>query len=784
MAQRLRGMAWERTPLGPPDGWDPALRTLVPILLSSNQPMFVVWGEDRTLLYNDGYGEILGQKHPQALGRDFLAVWSEIRADLESIVAAAYRGEPVQMDDIQLWMERKGYREETHFSFFYSPVRGQSGGIDGFFCACTETTAEVLASERVQLALEAGAIIGTWVWTVPDNRFIADERFAASFDLDPEQCRAGLPLEVVAESIHPDDWAKVERALAEVMARGGLYRCEYRVRQRGGNYRWIEANGRVEMDEAGRPVRFPGVLLDIEGRRRVEAERDQATALLKTFIDAVPGVVYAKDREGRLLVANRGTAELVGRPPEDFIGKTDREILADPAVAEAVMALDRRIMETGVAEQVEEWIDRPDGTPVLWWSTKAPLRDADGNIVGLIGSSVDITDRKRAEEALRLSEQALREADRRKDDFLAMLAHELRNPLAPISTASQMLRLSGDHSSTVTRASEIIARQVVHLTRLVDDLLDVSRVTRGLVELDREPVDVRAVVAAAVEQARPLVQSRGHELRMALEAGQAVVRGDFHRLVQVVSNLLNNAAKYTPQGGVIEIRLGVEHGDLDGGGVDQEQVVVQVSDNGAGIPADLLPRVFDLFTQAERTPDRAQGGLGIGLALVRSMVQLHGGRIEAASAGPNQGSTFTIRLPRMADRAPVDRGRADAPSATTHRQVLIVDDNVDAAATLAEMLQLLGHQVATADGAQAALDLAANGARWDTCILDIGLPDMTGYELGSRLRQVPGLESVLLIALTGYGQAHDRAIARRAGFDHHMVKPPDIGRLVEILDRR
>jgi CheY-like chemotaxis protein len=370
----------------------------------------------------------------------------------------------------------------------------------------------------------------------------------------------------------------------------------------------------------------------------------------------------------------------------------------------------------------------------------------------------------------------------------------LRNPLAPVSTAAQLLRLSGDQSATVARASEIIGRQVGHLTRLVDDLLDVSRVTRGLVELDREPVDMRSVVAAAVEQARPLVQSRGHELRMALEAGQFTVEGDFHRLVQVVSNLLNNAAKYTPQGGVIDVRLGVDRGgandvggDGAGGGPADEtggNVVVQVSDNGVGIAADLLPRVFDLFTQAERTPDRAQGGLGIGLALVRSMVQLHHGEIQAASAGLNQGSTFTIRLPRIPANASVDGPVVNTPSATSRRRILIVDDNADAAATMAEMLQLLGHQVATAHDVHAALALAANGAAWDTFILDIGLPEMTGYELGRRIRKLPGLESAMLIALTGYGQARDRAIAKDAGFDHHIVKPADLTRLVQILDRR
>src|SRR5688572_4216642 len=268
-----------------------------------------------------------------------------------------------------------------------------------------ESEQAALAAERVQLALDAGAIVGTWVWSIPDNRFVADERFAHSFGMDERQCREGLPLEAVADAIHPEDRAGVDAAIAEAMARGGAYRCEYRVRQYDGSYAWVEANGRVEKDEHGNAVRFPGVLLDHGERRRVEAERDRATALLRTFIEAVPGVVYAKDREGRLIIGNRGVSELLGLPQEAYIGRTDLEVLADREQAEVVMANDRRIMESGVAEQFEERIQLADGSPAWWLSTKAPLRDDAGQVIGLIRSSVDITDRKRTNHALRMSEQ-------------------------------------------------------------------------------------------------------------------------------------------------------------------------------------------------------------------------------------------------------------------------------------------------------------------------------------------------------------------------------------------
>jgi PAS domain S-box-containing protein len=420
-AELIAARDWSATGLGPANDWPVALRTLVDVMLGSNQPMFIVWGAERTLLYNDAYAEILASKHPAAVGRDFLEVWHEIRADLAPIVEQAYRGEPVHMDDIELWMERKGFREETHFSFSYTPMRGDTGEVAGFFCTCQEITGQIIAerrlreseasarmaAERVQLALAAGAIIGTWVWDLPADRFTVDEAFAKVFGIDPALGHEGLSLEQLLAAVHPDDRAGLVAAIDDAVARGGHYVHEYRVRDAGGNYRWIEANGRVEKAEDGTSSRFPGVLLDMEERRAIKAERDQATALLRTFADAVPGVVYAKDRQGRMVVANRGTTELIGKPPELYLGKTDAEFLDDKEQAAAVMATDERIMSSGVAEQLEEQVSLPDGTRVLWLSTKVPLRDGAGEVVGLVGSSIDITARKEIEAALEDERQTL-----------------------------------------------------------------------------------------------------------------------------------------------------------------------------------------------------------------------------------------------------------------------------------------------------------------------------------------------------------------------------------------
>jgi signal transduction histidine kinase/CheY-like chemotaxis protein len=373
------------------------------------------------------------------------------------------------------------------------------------------------------------------------------------------------------------------------------------------------------------------------------------------------------------------------------------------------------------------------------------------------------------------AQSELREANQRKDEFLAMLAHELRNPLAPISAAAELMEQAPQDTERVRRTSQVIGRQVRHMTGLVDDLLDVSRVTRGQVTITKAPQDMKSVVASAVEQVRPLIEARNHRLTLELPPDAAQVLGDETRLVQVLTNLLNNAAKYTPEGGHVALVMETE----------ASQVLVRVIDDGIGIAPELQPRVFDLFAQAERTSDRSQGGLGLGLALVKSLVGLHGGQVSCHSDGPNQGSCFTVRLPRFEPppEAPERRKhtRPDAPGGN-HR-IMIVDDNADAATMLGMLMEAAGHDVLVENGSLAGLKLAAE-ALPAICILDIGLPDMDGYELARRLREIDGMEHALLIAVTGYGQESDRQRAFAAGFDHHMIKPVDAQKLLRIVAER
>lgn len=363
--------------------------------------------------------------------------------------------------------------------------------------------------------------------------------------------------------------------------------------------------------------------------------------------------------------------------------------------------------------------------------------------------------------------------DQRKDEFLAMLAHELRNPLAPIGAAAQLLELVHADPEKVKQSSKIIGRQVKHMTNLLDDLLDVARVTRGLVSLNKVPLDINAVLTQAVEQAAPLIKGLNHDLSLHLSPAPAWVSGDEKRLVQVLTNLLTNAARYTPEGGSIDVRLTL----------DVDQVILKVSDNGIGMTPEMITRVFDLFAQAEKDSARSQGGLGLGLALVKSLLSLHGGCIVAESAGLAQGSCFTIKLPRL-EHQPDQSSLGETVSRIAKKKnslrVMVVDDNVDAALMLELLLNVIGHEVYVVHRATEAIERAKQVLP-QVCLIDIGLPDLDGTELARHLRATPELAFSLLIAVTGYGQDKDKKNSLAAGFDHHLVKPVDTGELCALL---
>lgn len=404
-----------------------------------------------------------------------------------------------------------------------------------------------------------------------------------------------------------------------------------------------------------------------------------------------------------------------------------------------------------------------------------PLIDA-GEISGTLTIIEDVTERVAYETELRERVTALREADQHKDEFLAMLAHELRNPLAPISNAVQILRMSGLNNPMVEAARDVIERQVVHMVRLVDDLLDVSRVSRGKIQLQKLPIDLCAVARQAIETSRPLIDSHRHHFEVVLPNELVLVEGDFVRLAQLISNLLNNAAKYTDPEGQISLFVETSYGSDH----RTEQAIVRVCDNGRGIDPSLRDRLFTLFYQADRNLDRSEGGLGIGLALVKSLADLHGGTIQAESPGRGLGSEFILRLPLLKNAMPMTLAKPDSSLTIQPLKFLVVDDNTDSAESMAQLLRADGHTVSTTYDAHKAIEIALQ-ERSAVILLDLGLPELTGYEVCRILRQ-SGLSESCIIAMSGYASKQDDGVDEEAAFDAHFLKPVDYERLKNVLN--
>jgi signal transduction histidine kinase len=476
------------------------------------------------------------------------------------------------------------------------------------------------------------------------------------------------------------------------------------------------------------------------------ATGDEVSVAELASLDPLPSEIAAAIRQSQSTQAQSAQASGLDRPSDSALGASDPRLILLPLAGQkstfAVLGIKRG-------------------------SAAPPFNADDRTLIEALGS--------RAAMALENANlyKDLERADRQKNEFLSMLAHELRNPLAPIRTAVDVLRLKGDGQPEIEWAREIINRQTKHLVRLVDDLLDVSRITGGKIRLDLEVLNAASVVAAAVETSRPLIEESGHQMTVTLPEEPVWVRCDRVRLAQVLSNLLNNAAKYTQRGGLIALTV-----ERSGG-----EAVFRVADNGIGISAEMLPKVFELFTQVERSLDRSQGGLGVGLTVVKRLVEMHGGRVEAASSGAGGGSEFTVRLPAI-ESPPDPEAVADAPlenrSPAAPLRVLVVDDNADAADSLAWLLRHGDHEVRTAHDGRQAVEVA-HEFRPQAVVLDLGLPEIDGYEVARRLRQHADTRGALLVALSGYGQQEHRRRSSEAGFDYHFVKPLDFGGLQRIL---
>ncbi|WP_117139654.1 hybrid sensor histidine kinase/response regulator [Pseudomonas amygdali] len=626
------------------------------------------------------------------------------------------------------------------------------------------------AVEQLQLALDSGAVVGTWVWDIIADQLTGDERFARTFGLCPKLCAKGLPLELVIASIHPDDSARVDKSIEDALQNSETYRCEYRVLHEDGLYRWVEASGKIERDSRGKPVRSPGVLLDIDSRRMAEDERDRLNELLRIFTAAVPGVVYAKDLEGRMLVANRGTAELIGKPPEFFIGKTDLEFLDDQQQARVLMETDRRIMQNNVSEQIEEQVNLPDGSAATWLSTKAPLLDENGEVIGLIGSSVDVTARKKAEEAVRelnqtleqRIEQAVFEREQVEDalrhsqkmDAVGQLtggiAHDFNNLLAGISGSLELItkRLAQGRVGDVDRYVSVAQGAVRRAASLTHRLLAFSR---------RQNLSPRVTnVNVLIQDMEELIaRTVGPEIDIKVVAHDDLWPAliDHAQLESSLLNLCLNARDAMPSGGRIVIETAnasiEECTDPDHGIPAGEHLSIRVTDTGMGMSPDTVAKAFEPFF----TTKPIGAGTGLGLSMVYGFVRQSGGQIRVESV-EGQGTSVVMHLPRhIAENAPraADPEITEEPAQHTGETVLIVDDEPSVRMLVAEVITGLGYNCLEAGDAQSGLQILQSDTRIDLLISDIGLPGgMNGREMADAAGDCrPGLPTLFI---TGYAK--------------------------------
>lgn len=696
-----------------------------------------------------------------------------------------------------------------------NPLTNEDGQILYWFGTNTDIAelreareALAVSEGRLRLALDAGRM-GVWDWNIHTNELQWTDSLEPLHGLAPGTF--GGTFDHFQQLIYAEDRDTVNTAIRQALETGGEFYVEFRNALQNGGIRWIAGSGKVFPGDDGQPLRMIGVGLDVTQRKRAEhtsrflADASAALAVLVDFDStlqkvsslAVPAfadwaTVDLAEADGSL---RRVSVSHIDPAKVQLAHEVHRRFPPDPAAPQGVW----KILRTGKSEIVPEITDELLVQSVNDAELLSIMRELGlksyigvpltirGKTLGVItfinaesGHRYDNTDLAVAEDLASRAAIAienaqlyreLREADRRKDEFLATLAHELRNPLAPIRNGLQIIRLSGDNGAAVGKARSMMERQLSQMVRLVDDLLDVSRISGGKLDLRKESVDLAVVVNNAVETTRPLIEASGQELTIDMPPTPVVVDADVTRLGQVFGNLLNNAAKYSDQGGQIQLTAKTLGGE----------VVVSVKDTGVGIPPAMLPKVFDLFTQVDRSLEKSQGGLGIGLTLVKRLVEMHGGGVAAHSEGSGKGSIFTVRLPVLFGKSQPDTPSEEEEVASkSSLRILVVDDNRDAAESLGIMLTIMGNEVRTASDGLAAVEIAVEYLP-DVILLDIGLPKLNGYDACRRIREQAGSKEMIIVALTGWGQEEVRRRSVEAGFDHHLVKPVDFNELKRLL---
>jgi len=638
---------------------------------------------------------------------------------------------------------------------------------------------EALREARIRLeaTLSAGEV-GSWIWDIRKNHLLADRNLSKLFGV-PEGLAADATLEHYIASIHPGDLGEVKRLIALSIATRQPYRATYRVADPDNGYRWIAARGRVDFDADGTPLILAGVIIDItqqkEAQDQLRATQERYSKLISSIDEAFGIVQVLVDADGkpydyRFEEVNAAMEKQSGLV--DAAGKTIREMVPDiePKWIE-------RYGRVAVEREAMRFVEH-SAAMGYWWDVYAmPIGAPEELRIGILFT--DVTARRQDEEALRQLAADLSEANRRKTEFLATLAHELRNPLAPLRTGLDLMRMTRPNAAANGAANgkvhEMMDRQLKQMVHLIDDLMDVSRINSGKIVLQKERIDLADAIRHAVETSMPSALAARHRLDMALPQRPLTLDADPTRLAQILGNLLGNAVKYTPQGGRICVTVKEEIGSA----------VIEVRDSGMGIPLEEQAHVFEMFSQVSRNMGRAQGGLGIGLSLVRSLAVMHGGSIEVSSPGAWQGTTFTLRLP-LADGGqpglvpPEPALHERAPVAEGGLRIVVADDNVDAANILCALLEAAGHSAEPVHDGLQALRRVEN-VRPDLAILDIGMPSLNGYEVARAIRATPANDAIMLAALTGWGGELDRERSKSSGFDAHLTKPAAAGDLERIL---
>lgn len=744
--------------------------------------IFVIDENGLILSWSHGSERLLGYREEEILKRPISLLFTpedvakgEPEREIRRALANG-RGE----DD--RWHVRK---DGTRFwaSGVMTPLRDENGGLRGLAKIMRDLTdwwyadqARKESEERLRTVF-AHAAVGIAVMDATGKVLEVNDAFTAITGFEA----AEILDKSIFSVVHPDDLPQKKALLGHLLSGDNPgFVVEIRIVRKNGEIGRVKNSVSAGRDELGRPLRIVALIEDVTAAKiaeeqvvRLTEEAERQRRIYETALSNTADCNYVFDLRARLVFANRSLLKLWGKNLPEVLGKNFVELGYPVETAERLIRQIEQVIQTKRPLR-DEFVYASGIGPRNYEYILMPVLNEAGSAVAVTGSARDITDRKQMEEVLRRQTERLLEADRRKDEFLATLAHELRNPLAPIRNALHLMRRT--EASAIEAERAMAERQVVHLARLIDDLMDVARISQGKIELHKSVVDLGVVVHQAVETARPQIDERRHKLVVSPPEEPIALEADPTRLEQILWNLLNNAAKYTEPGGVI--RLAVEP--------EGEEVVIRVIDNGIGIAPEMLPRVFDMFVQVGDHRHHAQGGLGIGLSLVRTLVQMHGGSIAAKSEGPGKGSEFTIRLPVLARGIETERKAVDSPRKTLLkppcRRILVVDDNRDGARSLARVLtKLYGQEVRIAlDGPEALI--VADDFRPDVIFLDIGLPGLNGYDVSKTLRDRDEFQKTLIVALTGWGgQEDDKRLAREAGIDLNLVKPVDPETLRELL---